>query len=261
MNSKKLKILLIILVVFLFVLNYSWLNRATENFLDSGKYVRIDRVIDGDTVQVNGTSIRLLGINTPEHGERYFQEAKDFMENQVLNKTVRLEFGKEKQDRYGRTLAYIFLNGENINLKVVEMGLGNFYFPSGKDKYYDKFSSAWNSCANLASENLCKKSDDICSKCIVLENFNSKDEIITLRNICNFSCDLTNWDIKDEGRKHFDFPSFVLNGGNEINILTGNGSDSKDTFYWKNQDYVWTETGDTLFLRDSENGLVLWKSY
>jgi len=30
---------------------------------------------------------------------------------------------------------------------------------------------------------------------------------------------------------------------------------------WKKKDYVWTKTGDSLFLRDSKGKLVLWKSY
>ncbi len=36
---------------------------------------------------------------------------------------------------------------------------------------------------------------------------------------------------------------------------------NENTLSWKGEKYVWTRTGDSLFLRDSEGALVLWKSY
>ena len=91
-------------------------------------------------ISENKTSVRLLGINTPEKGEIYYGEAKEFLEYQVLNKTIRLENGKDKTDLYGRKLSYIFLGTKNINLELVKEGLANFYFPSGKDINYNDFN-------------------------------------------------------------------------------------------------------------------------
>jgi micrococcal nuclease len=260
MSKRKEVALLVSLIVLLFVINYPFLDSALVKFLDEKDFVIVERVIDGDTVVVNGSSLRLLGINTPERGEEYYKEAKDYLENLVLNKTVYLKYGKDKFDRYGRTLAYIFLGNENINMKIVENGFGNFYFPSGKDQYYKDFFWAWEDCI-ASQKGLCEKSIDICSSCIDLVKINMKKQESIFANVCNFDCDLTNWKIKDEGRKNFIFPEFVLERQTKVKVEIGEDKDTKNILFWSGEDYVWTKTGDTLFLRDSVGKLVIWESY
>ena len=261
MDNKKEIFLLIGLVVLLFVINYNFLDKALEEFLVDFETGFVERVIDGDTIVIkNSTHVRLLGINTPERGEAYYQEAKEFLERIVLNKTVELRFGKEKYDRYNRTLAYLFYKGANVNLELVDEGFANFYFPSGKDVYYEKFVKAWENCI-VNNKKLCEKSKDKCVNCIELKEFNYGKNILVLHNMCDFDCELTNWKIKDEGRKNFVFPEFVLGKDSEIEIRVGEKIDNEYVLFWKNEDYVWTKTGDTLFLRDSEGKLVLWDSY
>jgi len=260
MNRKKytkIGFILALILIGVFLAFSPNLDKKLEGYLVESETAFIDRVIDGDTVESNGTSIRLLGINTPERGEKYYIEAKDFLEELVINKTVVLKFGKERKDRYGRTLAYLYLNNENINLKLVEEGYANIYFPSGKDVYYNKFYLAWKEC----DKNLCELSNNLCANCIKLINFDYENEIVVFENICGFDCDLSNWEIKDEGRKKFVFSEFVLEKNKHINILIGEESNNENTLYWNREDYVWTDSGDTLFLRDGEGKLVLWKSY
>ena len=260
MKKRKQIVLLVFLIFLLFVINYPFLNKTLENFLTDSKIVKIDRIIDGDTVEVNGSSVRFLGMNTPERGEFYYLEAKEFLEELILNKTVRLESGKDEYDKYGRLLAYVFLNGENINLKLVEEGFANFYFPSGKDIYYNKFKESWNKCIEN-NKNLCEKSKNVCMECIELKEFDYNNQEVIFYNKCSFDCELTNWYIKDEGRKNFVFPEFVLNKNKEVRITVGEGNNNDEILFWKNEDYVWTSAGDTLFLRDSKGKLVLWESY
>ena len=111
-------VLIVLFSIGLFLGVYGFLDAKLQGYLISSDTAFIDRVIDGDTVESNGTSIRLLGINTPERGEMYYLEAKEFLESLVLNETVRLEYGKEREERYGRTLAYLYMGRENINLKL-----------------------------------------------------------------------------------------------------------------------------------------------
>ena len=47
----------------------------------------------------------------------------------------------------------------------------------------------------------------------------------------------------------------------EVAIKVGEGIDSERELFWIRKDYVWTNTGDTLFLRDAEGKLVLFESY
>ena len=95
----------------------------------------------------------------------------------------------------------------------------------------------------------------------MLKNLDYKNDEIVLENICNFDCNLENWEIKDEGRKKFIFPKFSLNKKSDVKIIVGNQTNSEDVLYWRDESYVLTKTGDTLFLRDKEKKLVLWKSY
>ncbi len=257
---KKEFYILIVLSLLFFTFNYSFLDSLVVDFLTDSESIYVERIIDGDTIVAGNQNIRLLGMNTPERGEKYYSEAKEFLEKEILNKSIRLVFGKDKKDRYNRTLAYIFLNGKNINLKLVEEGLANYYFPSGKDQYYLDFQNAWNKCI-LEEKNLCEPSKEKCAKCILLKELNLKSQEIIFYNQCNFSCDLTNWEIKDEGRKKFVFPNFVLESKKEIKIKINKEKIEGNILTWERKNYVWTKTGDTLFLRDSEKKLVLWESY
>ena len=258
--TKKETFILISLIVLLISINYSWLDSLVIDSFSDDEFVKIDKVIDGDTVKTNETSIRLLGINSPEKKEQYYQEAKDFLNEELLNKTVKIEYGKDKTDRYNRTLGYLFLNNENINLKQVENGLANYYFPSGKDIYYNDFKKSWEICIEN-NKNLCEKSKNICADCIELKEFNYDSQEVVFYNLCNYDCNLNSWKIKDEGRKNFIFPNFVLNSGREVVVKVGENSDNENILFWKGEKYVWTKTGDTLFLRDGNGGLVLWESY
>ncbi len=236
MGSKEKDILLLVfLILVLLAINYPFLDKALGKFLTEEDFVLVERVIDGDTFAIENTSVRLLGINTPERGEPYYQEAKEFLENLVLNKTVRLEFGKDKTDKYDRTLAYVYINRENVNLKLIEEGFANYYFPSGKDKNYNEFKNAWEGCIDK-NINLCEASENICAECMEIRGH-------TVINICGFSCDITGWQIKGEGRKKFIFSDEILEESEEVSF-----------------ELELTASGDTIFLRDSPGKLVLWQS-
>lgn len=242
------------------VVNYNYLNRGLEKIFINYETGIVERVIDGDTLEINNESVRLLGINCPEKGEEYYTEAKVFLENEILGKEVRIYFGKEKYDLYKRKLGYIFIGKENINVKIIENGFGNYYFPSGKDQYYASFYSAWENCLEKKI-NLCEFSKDDCANCIKLKDLNVENQKVVFENLCNFDCNLKNWNIKDEGRKHFKFLDFNLRARKSVIVKVGNNTNSNDILYWTGETYVWTKSGDTLFLRDDEGKLVLWYGY
>lgn len=258
--TKKETLFLTSLIVLLIAINYSWLDSLVVNSLSNYETAKITRIVDGDTVDSEIGKIRMLGINTPEKKEKHYQEAKKFLEDNLLNETARIEYGKDKTDRYNRTLAYLFLNNENVNLKQVENGFANYYFPSGKDIYYDDFKRAWETCIE-SNKNLCEKSKNICAECIELKEFNYNSQEVVFYNSCNYNCNLNRWKIKDEGRKNFIFSDFNLEAEREVKIKVGEGANNEEILFWAGEEYVWTKTGDTLFLRDSNSKLVLWESY
>jgi micrococcal nuclease len=262
MKKKNQIPLLIFLIIALIALNYNFLNSKVEGFLigNDFEHAEVTRIVDGDTIKINGNeTIRFLGINTPEKGELYYKEAKEFLEKLILNKTIKIERGKEDRDMYERLLRYVFLENKNVNLELIENGLANLYIYD-TDKYTQSLKNAWMNCVK-ENKNLCEKSKDKCADCIKLKELDVKNQQVIFYNKCSFSCDLTSWTIKDEGRKKFVFKTFILKSNKEVEIKVGEGTDTENVLFWEGKDYVWTSSGDTLFLRDDEGKLVLWESY
>lgn len=103
----------------------------------AGEEVLVTKVIDGDTIVVNGGHhIRLLSIDADELGYPCYESAKTRLEELVFNKKVLLEKDKTDIDKYKRCLRYIFLDKQNINLQLVKEGLAvaRFYEPDVKYK-------------------------------------------------------------------------------------------------------------------------------
>ena len=106
----------------------------------------VKRVIDGDTLELStGERVRLIGVDTPETKDprkpvQYFgQEATAFTRRMVEGKRVRLEYDQERRDKYGRTLAYVYLeDGTFLNAEIIRQGYGFAYtrFPF---KYLEEF--------------------------------------------------------------------------------------------------------------------------
>lgn len=258
MRKKRELILLLILIAVFIAMNYTPLNTLVTKNISPETTIQVSRVIDGDTVvDQNGLHYRLLGLNTPEKKEYLYQEAKNFLEENALNKSLTAE--KKGKDLYDRELAYLYDGEKNINREVVREGYANTYFPEGKDAHFSEFALAWEECIE-GNKNLCEKSSDKCAECIELEEWNFANQKAVFYNSCNIDCNMNKWTIKDEGRKKFVFGNFILEKNKYVYVIVGNKTDSKDKLYWKGQTYVWTSTGDTIFLRDAQGKLVLWET-
>ena len=82
-------------------------------------------VLDGDTIEVlhntHPERIRLSGIDCPEKGQAYGNNAKHAVSALVFGKDVTLD--THGQDKYRRTLADVFLrDGTNVNQELVKQG-------------------------------------------------------------------------------------------------------------------------------------------
>lgn len=78
--------------------------------------------IDGDTITVGGTTVRLLGYDTPEVGQRCYSQATRKAAALILN-GVRV-YHVVGEDRYGRTLAYVKTrSGRDVGSAMLKAGL------------------------------------------------------------------------------------------------------------------------------------------
>lgn len=100
----------------------------------------VTRIIDGDTLELStGQKIRLIGIDTPESGDPYYQEAKQELSSLILNKTITLEKDVSETDKYGRLLRYIYLDDLFINEEMVRRGFARVYTYPPDVKYANLF--------------------------------------------------------------------------------------------------------------------------
>ncbi len=105
------------------------------------KHATVTNVVDGDTFDLDdGTRIRLLMVDTPEttmgHDDCYGQEAKEFALQTLLGTEVDLSYDQVCEDQYGRTLAYVSINGREYNSLLVERGYACVLYipPNGEDR-------------------------------------------------------------------------------------------------------------------------------
>jgi micrococcal nuclease len=109
-------------------------------------------VVDGDTVEVRfrgrTIDVRLIGIDTPETVDPtqpvgcYGKAASNFTTARVLGERVRLEFDVEHTDRYGRTLAYVWIDGRLFNEVLVRQGFASVSTYPPNVTYVDRFLAA-----------------------------------------------------------------------------------------------------------------------
>ncbi|KIL45218.1 thermonuclease family protein [Jeotgalibacillus soli] len=110
----------------------------------------VTNVVDGDTVDVkmgDGAEerVRLLLIDTPETKhprlgvQPFGPEASAFTEENLDGQEIELELDVSERDRYGRVLAYIWLDGELFNEELVRQGLARVAIYPPDIKYVDRF--------------------------------------------------------------------------------------------------------------------------
>lgn len=110
-------------------------------------------VIDGDTIiaDVEGQErkVRLIGIDTPESVSEISEEnteegilASEYTRSRLLNRTVTLETDVQKTDKYGRLLAYIYMDNRMLNLELLETGYARVLTVPPNIKYEKKFLDA-----------------------------------------------------------------------------------------------------------------------
>lgn len=101
----------------------------------------VTNVVDGDTIDLDtGDRIRYLMMDTPESvngaTDCFGQEAKLFNHDLVLGHEVTLRYDQECTDRFSRLLAYVSVDGTEVNSLLVERGYACVLYipPNGTDR-------------------------------------------------------------------------------------------------------------------------------
>lgn len=110
----------------------------------------VTQVNDGDTIEITSIgsigqgfdrvsfrSVRYLGIDAPNAGEDKFEEAKVYNERLVLGKKITLEYDTPQNDKYGRILAWVWLDNKLINKEMLISGLAKPLTMEGQHLKYN----------------------------------------------------------------------------------------------------------------------------
>jgi endonuclease YncB( thermonuclease family) len=228
-----MKIKQIIVIILIIVSGVFYFNLTDA---DSDREIRrVIRILDGDTIELNGgEKTRLLGLNAPETSMDFGEDTTGFLEESIGGKLIEIE--SSGTDKYRRLLAHIFINGKHINKEILERGLGTLYYYE-KDQHYTALKEAE---ANARGKELgiWKKSPN--ENCIELIEFKTDEpERLILRNNCNFDMDIM---FKDDASHIYEK---TIEKNSIITEITS---------------HVWNTNGDSLYVRDSK-GLVLFHRY
>ena len=134
-------LVLAIILAVLSVLVYTQHSRNGPPEFQLDAVVRLDRVVDGDTVWVNSVygfkkgqqfKVRLVDVDAPERGERGYEEAKQEL-NRILQfaSCIILDVDYPPYDRYGRVVAVVYVPDSpnillNVNSRLVEGGFARY---------------------------------------------------------------------------------------------------------------------------------------
>lgn len=112
----------------------------------------VKKIVDGDTFWVHdgtekGLKIRFIGLDPPETRRTakkeigfYSHEATELLRRLIEGREVRLEYDVRQFDRYGRTLAYVFLrDGTFVNAVLLKQGAAVLMTTPPNVKYVDEF--------------------------------------------------------------------------------------------------------------------------
>ena len=139
------------LSLFLVLLWVSWCFPKAGELTEEGI---VTAVYDGDTIKVmlggdREVVVRLIGINSPELEDSrdevrfYALMAKRFVFYHLYKKRVKLLYDWEKTDKYGRSLAYVLLEGRLLNEFILRKGFASVFlkYPFRED-YRQRFIQA-----------------------------------------------------------------------------------------------------------------------
>ena len=137
-------------IVFLIILFFPFIVLASTK-----DTVTLSKCVDGDTARFilnkEEIKVRFIGIDTPEsvkpntEVEPYGKEASNYTCKKLKNaKKIVLEYEekKDKIDRYGRYLAYVFVDDKLLEELIVKNGYANLKYINSNYKYYDELIKA-----------------------------------------------------------------------------------------------------------------------
>jgi endonuclease YncB( thermonuclease family) len=169
----------------------------------------VSRVSDGDTIVLNDNQvIRLANLNAPEYNACGGQESKDFLEKLILGKKVTIK--ALSYDEYHRTLAIVYLQGQNVNSLLISSGWADYdsNFKVDRELMSNATIGAKQNRAGIYS--LCRSQTPPTADCKIKANNHNGTKIYFLPSCSNYSNTSVE---KDKGDQWFCNESEAIKAG------------------------------------------------
>jgi micrococcal nuclease len=257
----------------------------------------VQRVVDGDTLDVrladgSETRVRLLGVDTPEvHAatdpaeyegvpetdagraclRRWGERASAFATDRLASRTVTVSVDPtaDRRDRYDRLLAYVLVDGDSFNYRLVATGHARLYDTTFRER--ERYAAAE---ARAREENrglwACREPTRASDELLVRvhadaagdDHENLDDEYVVLTNGRNRTLDLGGWTVSDAAGHTYTFPEgATLAPDATLYLYTGAGEDGDGAYYWGSDGAVWNNGGDEVTVRNASGAVVARHAY
>ncbi len=243
--------------------------------------VTVTSITDGDTLGVafddgQRATVRLIGINSPESGECFSDEAGLVLSVLApVGTRIAMTADVSDVDQFDRLLRYLWLGGMSVNEEAVRRGaaIARRYPPD--TAMADRFQSAQTAAKEAGlgawAPEACGPGSDAALVIADLvfdapgdDSLNLNEEWVRIRNDGVAPADLTGWGIKDESASNrYRFPDgFTLAPGESVTVHSGCGDDFDADLFWCSVGAaVWNNDGDTVFFLDPSGNTHATREY
>ena len=218
-------------------------------------------ILDGDTFDLgNEERVRIIGINTPEKGRPFSEDATEALSEMIMGKEVTLvnDSKNDDADSSGRLLRHVYVDETLVNYEMIRVGMAFWYpYSSGTDmdeSYQEAQESAANDYVGLWAESQYNITIDYIE--YDPEGSEVDGEYLIITNHDNYNISMEGWYLQDEAARTAYKFNYTLEINTSIRIYTGSGEDNETALFWGWYQGIWNNSGDMAILQD-EDGLMV----
>ncbi len=237
----------------------------TNDTAEAGE-IRVVSVTDGDTIVVASSDgveeeVRLIGIDTPETGEAFSEQATEELTRLLSGMTVRLETDAETRDQYDRLLAYVWVGQTMANAELLRRGLATIYTVPPNVKYSETMRVAQDE-AQTAQMGVWGEPTESPVRIVNIEydapgddSLSLNEEYVTFEVLVSGT--LLGYSVEDQTGHRYRFPDRVFKKGGLVKLHSGEGADTQTDLYWGAFGAaIWNNDGDTVKVLDPQDQIV-----
>ncbi len=244
---------------------------ATDPDAPAPETAMVKYVYDGDTLTLDtGDKVRLRWVNTPElkPAEEYGIEAREAAKKVVLNQRVELIYGATKRDGYGRLLAGVKTEEQNLTLALLEQGMGHLFVIPPDDTDLGPFLEAQEKArkANRGIWSTARYAGDLHITSFHAnadgdDRQNVNGEYLRVCNVSSKAMDIQGYRLTDMSGRSFVMPELIVPAGHTVKVHSGVGEhqtnpDEQLAVYLGSDQPVWNNKRDQATLYDRYGRIV-----